>query len=169
MKLNYLPLALCAICAAWLVTQTLKHTDEQTLITTSPVHAHPSNSPPVTESQLSVEVAPMSEIPFPVYPNSTRYRIGGEQGLKIALFETTDEFALVDAYYTRMASAAGLDRNMYMGDLVNYSQPHEEAVNEHFASLPQLPGILIHTFINPIDATLIGAGQNARTNIIISY
>ena len=40
-----------------------------------------------------------TEIPYPVYPNGRKYRVGGENGLKIVVFQTEDSFDEVDEYY----------------------------------------------------------------------
>ena len=53
------------------------------------------SSPAGSSDQLNQEstisaVIGASEIPYPVYPNGSKYRVGGENGLKIVVFQTED-------------------------------------------------------------------------------
>lgn len=102
------------------------------------------------------------DIPYPVYPNSSKYRIGGENGLKIVLFQTEDSFEQVDAFFQ---SQANLPRLSAMTDYVRYSinpddQDPWETTN---------PGIVIHQFNDADERQTLGADGDAVTNIIMSF
>lgn len=106
-----------------------------------------------------------SEIPYPVYPNGEKYRVGGENGLKIVLFETTDSFEEVDAYYGDRAEEAGMPRLAAMEDYVRYSRDGDD--EDPWAT--HRPGIVIHRFQDDEARDAVGADPTARTNIILSY
>ncbi len=106
-----------------------------------------------------------SKIPYPLYPNARQYRIGGEEGLKIVLFETEDPFYMVDAYYRRSIDKTGLSRLLAMSDYVRYAADDSDSG----AWDTDMPGIVIHEFPNRDQAKELGAATTARTNIIMSF
>ena len=106
-----------------------------------------------------------SEIPYPVYPNGQKYRVGGENGLKIVVFQTDDDFEDVDAYYSEIKENAGMDRLMAMQDYVRYANSGADA--DPWAT--HKPGIVIHQFNDEVERKAVGASPTARTNIIMSY
>ncbi|NND91419.1 MAG: hypothetical protein HKN42_11190 [Granulosicoccus sp.] len=106
-----------------------------------------------------------SEIPYPVYPNGSKYRIGGENGLKIVLFETTDSFEEVDEFYQNASQKRGMPRLTAMNDYVRYSSGADD--RDPWATYR--PGIVIHEFNDDQERRAIGAGKKAQTNIIMSY
>lgn len=103
-----------------------------------------------------------NEIPYPLYPNGSRYRIGGEGDLKIVLFQTEDSFEEVDAYYQREAN---LPRLSAMSDYVRYSTDNEDI--DPWAT--SKPGIVIHQFNDAQEREAVGADVKAKTNIIMSF
>lgn len=106
-----------------------------------------------------------SEIPYPVYPNGTKYRVGGENGLKIVVFQTEDPFHKVDDYYNGLSDNAGMARIMAMTDYVRYSNTTEDL--DPWAT--HLPGIVIHEFEGEDARQAVGASAMAKTNIIMSF
>lgn len=106
-----------------------------------------------------------SEIPYPVYPNGTKYRVGGENGLKIVVFQTEDSFEKVDEFYHSMGENKAMIREMAMSDYVKYS-PGAEA-SDPWAT--HIPGIVIHEFENEDSRKAVGASAAAKTNIIMSF
>lgn len=102
------------------------------------------------------------DIPYPVYPNGSHYRIGTENGLKIIVFETEDTFEEVDAYYQ---VKAGMARLSAMKDYVRYSRTDED--NDPWET--GKPGIVIHEFSSESEKLAAGANDNSRTNIIMSF
>lgn len=106
-----------------------------------------------------------SEIPYPVYPNGTKYRVGGENGLKIVVFETTDSFEAVDAFYSSLSKETGMPRLLAMTDYVRYST--ETADIDPWATYR--PGIVIHDFNGDDERDAVGASVRANTNIIMSF
>lgn len=106
-----------------------------------------------------------SEIPYPVYPNGSKYRVGGENGLKIVLFETTDTFEQVDEFYKGQTSEQQMPRLVAMNDYVRYSS--DEKDKDPWATFR--PGIVIHKFNDDTERSAVGANQSARTNIIMSF
>ncbi len=106
-----------------------------------------------------------SEIPYPVYPNGTKYRVGGENGLKIVVFQTEDAFEKVDEFYHSMGENEAMVRKMAMSDYVKYS-PGAEA-SDPWAT--HIPGIVIHEFDNEDSRKAVGASAAAKTNIIMSF
>jgi|GEM_PF-927809 len=104
------------------------------------------------------------EIPYPVYPNGAKYRVGGENGLKVVLFETEDSFDEVDAYYSDLSDDAGMPRLAGMSDYVRYARSGDDA--DPWAT--HLPGIVIHRFEDG-EREAVGADESARTNIIMSF
>jgi len=102
------------------------------------------------------------DIPYPVYPNSSKYRIGGENGLKIVLFQTEDSFEKVDAFFQ---SQANLPRLSAMNDYVRYSIDADDQDPWETAN----PGIVIHQFNDADERQALGADGNAVTNIIMSF
>lgn len=104
-------------------------------------------------------------IPYPLYPNATQYRIGGEGELKIVLFETEDAFYKVDAFYRNYIENVGLSRLLAMSDYVRYA-----AGNDDFDPwATDQPGIVIHEFPDAVDARRLGARDGSKTNIIMSF
>ena len=105
------------------------------------------------------------EIPYPIYPNAKQYRVGGEHGLHIVLFETDDSFAEVDAFYKRYMDSRGLSRIVAMSDYVRYAAGEDD--NDAWAT--SNPGIVIHGFNTAQEARDNGANAGAQTNIIVSF
>lgn len=103
-----------------------------------------------------------SDIPYPLYPNGSKYRIGGENGLKIVLFQTEDSFEEVDAFFQSQASMARLSA---MNDYVRYSTDSRD--QDPWAT--GKPGIVIHQFNDESEREAVGADEAARTNIIMSF
>jgi len=106
-----------------------------------------------------------SEIPYPVYPNGTKYRVGGENGLKIVVFQTEDSFEMVDEFYHSMGDNESMVREMAMSDYVKYSPGAEGS--DPWAT--HIPGIVIHEFDNDDSRKAVGASDAAKTNIIMSF
>ena len=106
-----------------------------------------------------------SEIPYPVYPNGSKYRVGGENGLKIVVFQTDDDFEQVDRYYREVSGQAGMPRLIAMNDYVRYSKDNED--KDPWATYR--PGIVIHQFNTDDERQAVGAKGTARTNIIMSF
>ncbi len=129
-------------------------------LTTDVVHV-----PEDAGETIQWRVASEQDIPFPLYPNATRYRIGGQNGLKLALFETTDEFGDVDHFYAEKATKTGLLRQQIMPDYVQYG----ELSGAQPAITEENPGVLIYAFFDAREAQQAGATPNARTSIIIIY
>lgn len=118
----------------------------------------------------TTEVSPVAidgatQIPYPVYPNGTKYRVGGENGLKIVLFETADSFEEVDEFYRNLAQSEKMPRMLAMNDYVRYSTKSDDV--DPWATYR--PGIVIHQFNDDTERSAVGADQNARTNIILSF
>ncbi len=122
-----------------------------------------SENLPILDSTTAVIGA--SEIPYPVYPNGTKYRVGGENGLKIVVFKTNDPFEEVDKFYNGEASEDGMARLTAMNDYVRYS-PNGGDVDPWAT---HLPGIVIHKFENDAQRQAVGADTSAATNIIMSF
>ena len=118
-----------------------------------------------TDDNALAAVYGASQIPYPVYPNGRQYRVGGENGLKIVVFQTEDSFQEVDAYYQNLSEKAGMPRLMAMNDYVRYSS--DVADEDPWA--PYRPGIVIHEFESDSDRQAVGATGSARTNIIMSF
>ncbi len=106
-----------------------------------------------------------SEIPYPVYPNGSKYRVGGENGLKIVVFQTDDDFEQVDRYYREVSGQVGMPRLIAMNDYVRYSKDNED--KDPWATYR--PGIVIHQFNTDDERQAVGAKGSARTNIIMSF
>lgn len=128
------------------------------------------SSPAGSSDQLNQEstisaVIGASEIPYPVYPNGSKYRVGGENGLKIVVFQTEDSFDKVDRYYKSVAGDSGMPRLIAMNDYVRYSGSSED--KDPWATYR--PGIVIHQFNDDGERMAVGAKDSARTNIIMSY
>jgi len=105
-------------------------------------------------------------IPYPLYPNGIKYRVGGENGLKIVLFETTDTFEEVDEFYRNMAAdTEAMPRLHAMSDYVRYSVNQGDV--DPWAT--SKPGIVIHRFNDDTERDAVGADKSARTNIILSF
>jgi len=120
--------------------------------------------PELSNNALSAVVG-ASEIPYPVYPNGTKYRVGGENGLKIVVFQTEDPFHKVDDYYNGLSDNEGMSRLMAMTDYVRYSQGNDDI--DPWAT--HLPGIVIHEFSDEESRQAVGASTVAKTNIIMSF
>lgn len=102
------------------------------------------------------------DIPYPLYPNGLSYRIGEEGTLNIILFQTEDSFEQVDNYYQEQSK---LTRLSAMSGYVRYSA-NEGDIDPWETSKP---GIVIHEFNNASEREAVGAGDNANTNIIMSF
>ncbi len=117
--------------------------------------------------ELNLELEPKAvtasgDIPYPLYPNGSKYRIGGENGLRIILFQTEDSFQEVDSYFQAQANMSRLDA---MQDYVRYSASADDV--DPWAT--GKPGIVIHEFNDEAEKSAVGAADTARTNIIMSY
>ena len=110
-----------------------------------------------SESPLTAD-----NIPYPLYPNSSKYRIGGENGLMIVLFQTEDSFEEVDSFYQ---SQANLPRLSAMNGYVRYSVDSQD--QDPWATTK--PGIVIHQFNDANERQAVGADDSAKTNIIMSF
>ncbi|MFK7855137.1 MAG: hypothetical protein AB8B79_13520 [Granulosicoccus sp.] len=119
---------------------------------------------PMAESSISAVVG-ASEIPYPIYPNGSKYRVGGENGLKIVVFQTEDSFAKVDGYYKSLTGDSGMPRLVAMNDYVRYSSSTDD--KDPWATYR--PGIVIHQFNEDGERTAVGAKGSAQTNIIMSF
>lgn len=117
------------------------------------------------QSDNSAAVIGASDIPYPVYPNGMKYRVGGENGLKIVVFETNDPFEEVDKFYNGKLNENGMPRLTAMNDYVRYS--NEASDNDPWAT--HRPGIVIHEFQNAAERQAVGANAEATTNIIMSF
>ena len=106
-----------------------------------------------------------AEIPYPIFPEAKQYRIGGENGLHIVLFETEASFSDVDAFYRHQVHKKGLSRISAMSDYVRYSANAEDID----AWATDKPGIVIHGFETEQEAKKYGAGATSQTNIIVSF
>ncbi len=122
-------------------------------------------APFLVRTDAIAAVTGTSEIPYPVYPNGRKYRVGGENGLKIVVFQTEDSFAEVDAYYKSVSTDGGLPRLVAMADYVRYPTSSDDA--DPWAT--HKPGIVIHEFDGQDARVAAGASASARTNIIMSY
>ncbi len=118
----------------------------------------------ISENPLTA-VYGATEIPYPVYPNGNKYRVGGENGLKIVVFETEDSFDEVDAYYQNLSEQKGMPRLDAMNDYVRYSNDFRD--DDPWATYR--PGIVIHQFNDDGERAAVGATETARTNIIMSF
>ncbi len=116
----------------------------------------------IADDQALSEILGTDDIPYPLYPNSSRYRIGDENGLKVILFQTKDSFEDVDAYYQ---SQANMPRLSAMNDYVRYSTGKDD--NDPWAT--SNPGIVIHQFNSESERAAVGANDDAQTNIIMSF
>jgi hypothetical protein len=106
-----------------------------------------------------------SEIPYPIYPNGSRYRVGGENGLRIVLYQTEDPFEEVDRFYQSKAQEVGMPRLSGMDDYVRYATGEEDL--DPWGTTR--PGIVIHQFNNDKERAAVGADREALTNIIMSF
>lgn len=106
-----------------------------------------------------------TQIPYPVYPNGNKYRVGGENGLKIVLFETADSFEEVDEFYRNLAQSEQMPRMLAMNDYVRYGADSDDV--DPWATYR--PGIVIHKFNDDAERSAVGADQTASTNIILSF
>ncbi len=118
-----------------------------------------------SESNPLAAVVGASEIPYPMYPNGTKYRVGGENGLKIVVFQTEDTFDQVDDYYKNLSDNSGMARITAMNDYVRYSREAEDI--DPWAT--HKPGIVIHEFNDQNSRQAVGASALAKTNIIMSF
>lgn len=125
----------------------------------------PLNMPNTGAEEESLAVVGASDIPYPVYPNGTKYRVGGENGLKIVVFQTEDPFHKVDEFYNQISQNSGMARIMAMTDYVRYSQ--DDADLDPWAT--DRPGIVIHEFEGEDARKAVGASAVAKTNIIMSF
>jgi len=113
----------------------------------------------------SVAMDGATKIPYPLYPNGNKYRVGGENGLKIVLFETADSFEEVDEFYRKLAQSEKMPRMLAMNDYVRYST----VVDDVDPWATYRPGIVIHQFNDDTERKAVGADSGARTNIILSF
>ena len=137
---------------------------EKVLVSTADTDVNELNSMSQNADALTAVVG-TSEIPYPVYPNGQKYRVGGENGLKIVVFQTEDSFQKVDQYYSSMSDNSGMPRLMAMNDYVRYSKTNEDL--DPWAT--HLPGIVIHEFGDETERASVGASDQAITNIIMSF
>ena len=119
----------------------------------------------IKQESLISAVIGASEIPYPVYPNGSKYRVGGENGLKIVVFQTEDSFEKVDGYYKSLANDSRMPRLIAMNDYVRYSSSSDD--KDPWATYR--PGIVIHQFNDDGERLAVGAKDSARTNIIMSF
>lgn len=117
------------------------------------------------DGEESVAIAGTSGIPYPIFPEAQQYRIGGQDGLHIVLFETSASFDEVDSFYQRHQENNGMSRLQAMSDYVRYT------TDEHGSDAwdNNKPGIVIHGFQDQSEAVQTGAEPDSRTNIIISF
>jgi hypothetical protein len=116
-------------------------------------------------NSLPVAIDGATQIPYPLYPNGNKYRVGGENGLKIVLFETPDTFEEVDEFYRTLAQSEQMPRMLAMSDYVRYSTNPDDV--DPWATYK--PGIVIHRFNDDAERSAVGADQKALTNIILSF
>lgn len=121
------------------------------------------------EQQNRIAITGSDAIPYPIYPDAKQYRIGGENGLHVVLFETNDSFEEVDSFYQRYSGSKGYSRLVGMADYVRYDTTREAASSNSDAWKNDKPGIVIHGFTDQDEATQSGATPGAKTNIIVSY
>ena len=121
------------------------------------------------DQQGRVAVTGSDAIPYPIYPDAKQYRVGGENGLHVVIFETNDSFEEVDNFYQRHIGSQGYARLVGMSDYVRYDTSRETAGSDTDAWQNDRPGIVIHGFTDSDEATRSGADPEARTNIIVSY
>lgn len=130
----------------------------------------PTTNAEASQTVVEQEPAPVAiigttEIPYPIYPNGSKYRVGGENGMKIVLFETEDSFEAVDAFYQNASGKSSMSRLVAMNDYVRYTRNSDD--NDPWATY--LPGIVIHQFNDDEERVAVGAHQKALTNIIMSF
>ncbi|MDB4223144.1 hypothetical protein N9850_05185 [Granulosicoccus sp.] len=118
-----------------------------------------------TSDTSPVAIDGATQIPYPVYPNGNKYRVGGENGLKIVLFETSDSFEEVDEFYRNLAQSEQMPRMLAMNDYVRYSTKSDDV--DPWATYR--PGIVIHQFNDDTERRAVGADEKALTNIILSF
>jgi|GEM_PF-1132333 len=116
-------------------------------------------------AQTPSAVLGATDIPYPVYPNGSKYRVGGENGLKIVVYQTDDDFEQVDAYYRDATNPSAMPRLQAMQDFVRYSR----VVTDDDPWATYRPGIVIHEFSDNGERRAVGARATARTNIILSF
>lgn len=170
-KKNAAPAAITAACLLSLTTGCGEKSQDATTPTvtssiempTTSATDNPTEDKRVT-STYQVALPGASVIPYPMYPNATKYRIGGENGLKIVVFETEDTFESVDAFFQH-SRTKDLARLQSMDQYVRYAA--EETDNDPWAT--HRPGIVIHHFADNDEAVQYGAAPESRTNIIMSY
>jgi len=138
-------------------------TTNETLVTANEIST--KTSIPDSDTNPLSAVLGASEIPYPVYPNGTKYRVGGENGLKIVVFQTEDSFEKVDRYYNDVSDNSGMARIAAMNDYVRYSREAQDI--DPWAT--HKPGIVIHEFENETSRQAVGASAIAKTNIIMSF
>lgn len=138
-------------------------TKAEKLVTTNEVSG--KTAVPDAEDNPLAAVVGASEIPYPMYPNGTKYRVGGENGLKIVVFQTEDSFDKVDNYYNSLSNNSGMARIAAMSDYVRYSREAEDI--DPWAT--HKPGIVIHEFDDENSRQAVGASAIAKTNIIMSF
>lgn len=123
---------------------------------------------PQVSEELAAErkaIIGASDIPYPVYPNGSKYRVGGENGLKIVLYQTHDSFEDVDRFYKSKAQDIGMPRLAAMSDYVRYTISGDD--QDPWET--EKPGIVIHRFNDDNERSAVGAEQGAQTNIIMSF
>ena len=121
------------------------------------------------DQQNRIAITGSDAIPYPIYPDAKQYRIGGENGLHVVLFETSASFEEVDSFYKRYSGNKGYSRLVGMADYVRYDTTREAATSNSDAWKNDKPGIVIHGFSDQNEAMQSGATPGARTNIIVSY
>ena len=117
------------------------------------------------DDQQTAAIEGTAEIPYPIFPEAKQYRVGGENGLQVVLFETEASFSDVDAFYRRYIHKKGLSRISAMSDYVRYAASSDDID----AWATDKPGIVIHGFETEQEANKYGAEGTSLTNIIVSY
>ena len=173
-------LPLCVVASLIILNGCGNSTEEDKLLGSKQIDLPTSNqqqaasshdrAPVLIEDSIQSEsavaaVGGASEIPYPVYPNGAKYRVGGENGLKIVVFQTEDSFEQVDEFYKSKAGKSGMPRLIAMSDYVRYSSSSDD--QDPWATYR--PGIVIHQFNDDDERLAVGAEDSAQTNIIMSF
>ncbi|MBX2879084.1 MAG: hypothetical protein KTR32_04080 [Granulosicoccus sp.] len=124
-----------------------------------------SRDPAEPPAQLRTKIIGSGSLPYPIYPNGSRYHVGGENGLKVVLYQTSDSFEQVDQFYKTQAAELGMPRLAAMTDYVRYAISGDDMDPWDTTK----PGIVIHQFNGTQERVVVGADQNAVTNIIMSF
>lgn len=152
--------------------QVIRATDANSLSTSAAgaTAASRTGAESMEGQQSRVAVTGSDAIPYPIYPDAKQYRVGGENGLHVVIFETSDTFEEVDSFYQNYVGSQGYARLVGMADYVRYDTSREAAAgNTSDAWRNDRPGIVIHGFESSDEAISSGADAAAKTNIIVSY